>query len=75
MNISDILIHINQDLDKQQREFLEEAMRQIDGVIAPRFNPGKDHLLLVAFNPAITSTAKLLAKVQSFGYNAQLIGA
>jgi hypothetical protein len=75
MNVSDILIHINESLNEQQRSALEEAVRQIEGVVAPRFNPGKEHLLLVAFNPDITSTATLLTKVQSFGYNAQLIGA
>jgi len=75
MNISDIMIHINQDLNEQQRKTLEESMRQLDGVVSPRFNPGKEHLLLVAFNPDATSTAVLLAKVQSFGYSAQLIGA
>lgn len=75
MSISDILIHINQYLDEDQRKSLEESIRQVDGVIAPRFNPGKEHLLLVAFNPDATSTAALLAKVQSFGYSAQLVGA
>ncbi|MDP2829919.1 MAG: hypothetical protein Q8O37_15105 [Sulfuricellaceae bacterium] len=74
MNISDILIHINESLNEQQRSALEEAVRQIEGVVAPRFNPGKEHLLLVAFNPDVASTATLLTKVQSFGYNAQLIG-
>jgi hypothetical protein len=74
MNISDILIHINESLNEQQRSALEEAVRQIEGVVAPRFNPGKEHLLVVAFNPAVASTATLLTKVQSFGYNAQLIG-
>ena len=75
MSVSDILIHIDQDLSEQQRNSLEESMRQLDGVVAPRFNPGKDHLLLVAFNPEATSMAALLAKVQSFGYKAQLVGA
>lgn len=74
MSISDTLIHINQCLNENQRKSLEESMRQINGVVAPRFNPEKDHLLLVAFNPAITSTEVLLTKVESFGYNAQLIG-
>lgn len=74
MNVSDILIHINESLNEQQRSALEEAVRQIEGVVAPRFNPGKEHLLLVAFNPDVASTAILLTKVQSFGYNAQLIG-
>lgn len=75
MHVSDILIHINDTLSEQQREALEESMRQIEGVVAPRFNPGKDHLLLVAFNPDATSTAILLAQVQSFGNNARLVGA
>lgn len=75
MNVSDILIHINDTLSEQQRKVLEESMRQIDGVVAPRFNRGKEHLLLVAFNPDATSTAALLAQVHSFGYNAQLVGA
>ena len=74
MNISDILIHINESLDEQQRNALEEAVRDVDGVIAPRFNPGKEHLLLVAFNPLITDLSVLLRKVQFFGYHAQLIG-
>ena len=38
MNIGDVLIHINESLNAQQRSTLEEAVRDIDGVIAPRFN-------------------------------------
>jgi hypothetical protein len=75
MNISDILIHVNESLDEQQRSTLEEAVRQIDGVVAPRFNPGKEHLLLVAYKHDVARTETLLAKVRSFGYGAQLIGA
>lgn len=75
MNIGDVLIHINESLNAQQRSTLEESMRDIDGVIAPRFNPGKEHLLLVAFNPDRTNFSVLLNKVKSFGYQAQLIGA
>jgi hypothetical protein len=39
MNISDVMIHINEPLSVEARSSLEEAMRQIEGVIAPRFNP------------------------------------
>lgn len=74
MSVSDILIHIDESLDLKQQSILEEAIRDIEGVVAPRFNPGKDHLLLVAFNPDMTNMAVLLNKVQSFGYNAQLVG-
>lgn len=75
MNICDILIHIDESLSEQQQSTLEDAIRQIEGVVAPRFNPGKEHLMLVAFNPDITRAATLLNKVQSAGYSAQLVGA
>lgn len=74
MDVSDILIHVNESLNEQQRSALEEAVRQIEGVVAPRFNPGREHLLLVAYNPDVASAAELLTKVQSYGYHAQLIG-
>lgn len=73
-SISDVMIHINESLSEEARSTLEEGMRQIEGVIAPRFNPGKDHLLVIAFNPDKTSTAALFAKARSSGYTAQLIG-
>lgn len=73
-SISDVMIHINESISVEARSALEEAMREIEGVIAPRFNPGKDHLLVIAFNPEKTSTAALLAKARATGYTAQLIG-
>lgn len=75
MSISDILIHINETLTQQQRGALEETVRQVDGVIAPRFNPGREHLLLVAFDPEATTMDKLLDVVRGKGYSARLIGA
>ncbi|WP_353571138.1 hypothetical protein [Candidatus Albibeggiatoa sp. nov. BB20] len=74
MNISDILIHVNESLDSEQRQTVEQAVREIEGVIAPRFSPNKHHLLLVAFNPAVTTTKTLLTSVTSLGYQAQLVG-
>ena len=75
MSISDIMIHINEPLNVEARCDLEEAMRQIDGVVAPRFNPGKEHLLVIAFDPEKTNTAALLGKARAAGYTAQLVGA
>ena len=75
MNLSDVLIHINEPLSDTQRMALEEEMRGIDGVIAPRFNPGQEHLLLVAFDPDTVHAATLLEKTRAHGYQAQLVGA
>lgn len=74
MHICDVLIHVDETLDAQQRSSLEGAVREVDGVIAPRFNPGMDHLLLVAYNPERVGAAALLQKVRSAGYEASLIG-
>ncbi|MDP2782967.1 MAG: hypothetical protein Q8O38_00035 [Sulfurimicrobium sp.] len=75
MDISDIMIHIDQALSEEDKRALEEKMRAIPGVIAPRFNAGRDHLLLVAFDPERVKTAAMLDSVRADGYQAQLIGA
>lgn len=75
MDISDVLIHIDQALSAGEKHALEERLRTIPGVIAPRFNPGRDHLLLVAFDPAQIKTSAMLDSVRAGGYRAQLIGA
>ena len=75
MNISDVMIHINESLTPDQISSLENTMREIDGVVSPRFNPGKQHLLMIAFNPEKTTSVALLGKARAAGYTAQLIGA
>ena len=74
MNISDVMIHIKESLDDEARSSLESAMQKIEGVVSPRFNAGKDHLLMVAYDTEKTSTAVLLEKTRSAGYTAQLVG-
>lgn len=74
MNVSDIIIHINETLSVEQRLSLEDNMRQIEGVISPRFNPGKEHFLVVAYDTEKTSTSALLENTRKTGYTAQLVG-
>lgn len=75
MNLCDVLVHINEELSAEQRNALEEDMRGLSGVVAPRFNPGQDHLMLVAFDSNKVTHASLLGKVRTHGYKAQLVGA
>ena len=75
MNISDVMIHINETLSNEARTSLEEDIRQIEGVVSPRFSPFKEHFLLIAYNPQKTSSMVLLNKARTAGYSAQLIGA
>lgn len=72
MHTPDVTIHINESLDATKQEALETAMREIDGVIAPRFN--LPHMLVVLYNSDKTRPAALLNAVTSKGYRAQLVG-
>lgn len=75
MNLCDVLVHINEELSAEQRNALEEDMRRLSGVVAPRFNPGQGHLMLIAFDADKVTHASLLGRVQTHGYKAQLVGA
>jgi len=72
MHTPDITIHINESLDVTKQEALETAIREIDGVIAPRFN--LPHMLVVLYDSKITSPVILLDAVRNKGYQAQLVG-
>ncbi len=72
MQATDIMIHINEHLNNNQKHDVESQLRGIEGVIAPRFN--KEHLLVIYFNLDKTNSSVLLDKVQSTGYQAQLVG-
>lgn len=73
-NISDVMIHINESLSTEARASLENTLRKVEGVVTPRFNPGKDHLLVIAYDTEKTSTAVLLEKTRAAGFTAQLVG-
>jgi hypothetical protein len=72
MHTSDVTIHISQALTPVQQQEVESAMREIDGVIAPRFN--LPHMLVVLYNTDKTSSAALLAAVSAKGHQARLVG-
>lgn len=74
MNISDVMIHINESLSEEARSALENAMQKVEGVVSPRFNPGREHLMMITYDTDETTTAVLLEKARAAGYNAQLVG-
>ncbi len=71
---ADVMVHIDDELDTAQREAIESRMREVDGVIAPRFNTAK--MLVIYYNVDMIRRASLLLDtVRALGYRAQLIGA
>ena len=74
MNISDVIIHINESLSTEERTSLENEMRKVEGVVSPGFNADKLHLLMITYNTEETNTAALLERARAAGYTAQLVG-
>ena len=74
MQLTDVLIHINDNINEGEEENLVERLRDLEGVIAPRFNKDKKHLLSVAYNSGTISSLTLLHEIKGKGYKAQLVG-
>mgnify|MGYP001595218714 FL=1 len=74
MDIADILIHVHPDLPVDARAGLEEGLRGFDGVISAHFNQQHGHLLVVAYNPDLISSAQVLEHVGERGVEASKIG-
>ncbi len=74
MDIIDVVIHVNESLGEDARHGLEDRMRSVEGVIAPRFNDPTPHLMVVAYNNDRTTAHALLDEVQHSGYHGQVVG-
>jgi hypothetical protein len=74
MHVADFLIHISETLEDAERASLETALRQSQGVIAPRFNKETPQLLCVSYDPEQVDAVSLLRCVTDRGYAAQLVG-
>ncbi len=72
MNGADIMVHFQEKLDTDQKNAIESQLREIEGVIAPRFN--KEHLLLIYYNSEKTDSSVFLNMFKSKGYQVKLVG-
>ena len=76
INLTDVTLHIDEELDAEGRGGLEEALRQREGVISVHFNTTvvHPHLAVVEFNPDRVKGQDLLEIVRVQGYRAELVG-
>lgn len=74
MQLSDILIHIDETPNESEQYKLVEQLRGLEGVIAPRFSLEKDHFIFVSYNSNMIKSTALLDKVKENGFKAQLVG-
>ena len=74
MQLTDVLVHVEENINETEKEHIIEQLRAIDGVIAPRFNKEREHLLLVSYNSDTISSLTMLNEIKNKGYKAQLVG-
>ncbi len=71
---SDVLIHIDEDLDDNDIHDLERELSTMDGVYSACVNERARHLMLVDFDPEDIKAAQLLRTVSLQGLHAELVG-
>ena len=73
-NISDVVVHIDETLPPDQLKTLEDHIHKMGGVVSACNRDDQPHLIVVTYNPEQVKSLDILAKVQSEGVHAELVG-
>jgi len=73
-NISDVVVHIDETLPPDQLKILEDHIHKMGGVVSACNRDDQPHLIVVTYNPEQVKSLDILAKVQSEGVHAELVG-
>jgi hypothetical protein len=74
IQLADVVVHIDQTLEQEQRFKIEDVIRGIAGVVSVHNPDDRPHLSIVQYNPDLTDSATILATVTNQGVQAELIG-
>lgn len=72
--ITNVMVHVNENMDEPTLNSLENAMREDPGVISVGHNPKHPHLLLVAYDSAVARSSTFMHQFRERGMHAQLVG-
>lgn len=70
----EIVVHISESLEEQQRRNLITELNSNTGIVAAEFCPLRYHLMLVRYDRDTYSSQDVLNRVNSHGVSARLIG-
>ena len=73
-NVVEIVVHVSDTLDDQQRRDLVAALEQEDGIVSAEFCPLRYHLMLVRYDRDRYSSQDVLQAVGTQKIQARLIG-
>ncbi|MBF0381107.1 MAG: hypothetical protein HQL69_08815 [Magnetococcales bacterium] len=74
-SISDMVVHVNEDLDNCEIEAIDSAIRELDGVISVGCQADKQHLFVVSYLPEVITAKEILDTFieKPFGNTADLL--
>jgi cell division protein FtsX len=73
-NAVEIVVHVSEDLGKEQQNLVVSALEKTDGIIGAEFCPTRNHLLLAKYDKDIFSSQDVLKSFTSLNLEAKLIG-
>jgi hypothetical protein len=69
-----LVLHVDDSLEETRRSDIEIALETEQGVCSARFTDRRPHLMVVEYDPELTTSAHVLSKVNSQRVHAELIG-
>ena len=73
-NTVEIVVHITEGLDEEQRNDLASSLKNTSGITGAEFCPLRYHLMLVRYDTDVFSSQDVLRNVAAQNVHAQLIG-
>ena len=74
INLVDLTVHIDEDLNPEQRITVQDSLRALDGVVSVHGSSKTPHLTIVSYNPEVMDSQKILKRIMDQGAHAELIG-
>jgi hypothetical protein len=70
----EVVVHVNEELDEDQRDSLTSVLKSTAGVTDVEFCPSRCHLMLVTYDRDVYSSQAVLRRINSQQVHAQLVG-
>lgn len=74
IKLVDVTIHIDEKTDENTRKKIDAALRALRGVVSVHMPMDEPHLLVVEYNPDVTTSTHMLTMVRELAGHAEMIG-
>lgn len=71
---SDLVMHVDDNLEADRRHDVEDAISRLQGVNEAHFNEKRPHLMLVSYDPVRISSFDILSQLSGQNLCAERIG-